>query len=76
MNATVRYGLVFIGAAVGGVYMHEFGHALAGWVQGIAVVPSAAKEYILRPQVYWSQGIWIAFGGVAGTALAAAGATL
>lgn len=76
MRASVRYPLVFAGALAGGVYLHEFGHAVAGWMQGIAVVPSPAKEYILRPEVFWKQWIWIALGGVLGTALAALGATL
>ncbi len=74
MKGILRYALVFTGAAVAGVILHEFGHAVAGWVQGIAVVPSPAKEYVLRPQVYWNQETWIALGGVVGTALAAAGA--
>lgn len=40
MKATIRYALVFTGAAVAGVYLHEIGHAVAGWIQGIAVVPT------------------------------------
>jgi hypothetical protein len=76
MKASVRYALVFAGATLAGVYLHEIGHAAAGWMQGIAVVPSPTKEYILRPQVYWNQEIWIALGGVVGTTLAAVGATL
>ncbi len=76
MKASVRYALVFTGTTIAGVYLHEIGHAVAGWMQGIAVVPSPAKEYILRPQVYWNQEIWIALGGVVGTTLAVVGATL
>ncbi|MGO8732148.1 MAG: hypothetical protein ACLQVM_05075 [Terriglobia bacterium] len=76
MKPSVRYALVFTGSTIAGVYLHEIGHAVAGWMQGIAVVPMPAKEYILRSQVYWNQEIWIALGGVAGTTLAVVGAML
>jgi uncharacterized SAM-binding protein YcdF (DUF218 family) len=76
MKAQVRYALVFMGATLVGVYLHEIGHAVAGWVQGIAVVPTPAKEYILRSQVSWSQEIWISLGGPVGTTLAEVGAML
>jgi hypothetical protein len=76
MKASVRYALAFTGTTIAGVYLHEIGHAVAGWVQGIAVVPTPAKEYILRSQVYWNQEIWIALGGIVGTTLAVVGATL
>lgn len=74
MKPIARYALVFAATAIAAVYLHELGHAAAGWMQGIAVVPSPAKEYILRPQVHWDQETWIALGGVVGTTLAAAGA--
>ena len=51
MRSTVRYPLVFAGAAVAGVYLHEIGHAVAGWAQGIAVIPTPAKEYILQSYI-------------------------
>ena len=76
MKARVRYALIFTGTTIAGAYLHEIGHAVAGWMQGIAVFPTPAKEYILRPQVYWNQEIWIALGGVVGTTLAVVGATL
>jgi len=76
MKASVRYAVVFTGSTIAGVYLHEFGHAVAGWMQGIAVVPTPAKEYILRSQVYWNQEIWIALGGIVGTTLAIVGATI
>jgi hypothetical protein len=76
MKANVRYALVFMGTTIGGVYLHEIGHAVAGWVQGIAVVPTPAKEYILQSQVSWNQDIWISLGGPVGTTLAVVGATL
>jgi len=31
MKARVRYALVFTGSTVAGVYVHEIGHAVAGW---------------------------------------------
>jgi len=76
MKAHVRYALVFIGATLAGVYLHEIGHAVAGWIQGIAVVPTPAKEYILRSQVSWNQEIWISLGGPVGTTLAVVAAGL
>lgn len=76
MKVSVRYVLAFAGAAVVGIYLHELGHAVAGWVQGIGVFPSPAKEYILRPHVYWNEETWIALGGVLGTIVATLGAIL
>jgi hypothetical protein len=76
MKANLRYALVFIGATLGGFYLHEIGHAVAGWIQGIAVVPTPAKEYILQSQVPWSQEVWIALGGPVGTTLAVTAAAL
>jgi hypothetical protein len=76
VKAAARYAFVLLLATAAGVYLHELGHALAGWVQGIAVIPMPAREYVLRPQIYWSQETWIALGGVAGTAFAAMAAIL
>jgi len=70
MKRGVTYILIFCGALLAGVYLHEFGHAVAGWVQGIAVLPTPAKEYILRSQLDWSKETWIALGGITGTAVA------
>ena len=69
MKNRFRFALTFAGVCIAGVYLHEIGHAVAGWVQGIAIVPTPAKEYTLQDQVEWSQQIWISLGGVAGTAL-------
>lgn len=69
MKNDVRFVLAFAGACLVGAYIHEIGHALAGWVQGIPVFPTPAKEYILLGQVEWHQKIWISLGGVAGTVL-------
>jgi hypothetical protein len=70
MRPNARYLLTFFVATILGVYLHELGHAIAGWMQGIAVVPTPAKEYILRPEVAWNEEIWIALGGVVGTTAA------
>jgi len=76
MKAHCGYALVFTGATLAGVYLHEIGHSVAGWLLGIAVVPTPAKEYILQPQVSWNQEIWISLGGPVGTTLAVIGAML
>jgi hypothetical protein len=76
MKPSIRYAFVFAGTAIAGAYLHEIGHAVGGWVQGIAVVPTPAKEYILRSQVDWNQDIWICLGGPVGTTLAMVGAML
>jgi hypothetical protein len=76
MKASIRYALVFTGAIIAAAYLHEIGHAVAGWIQGIAVVPTPAKEYIFQSQVAWNQETWIALGGPVGTTLAVVGATL
>lgn len=69
MKDYLRFVVVFSAASIAGIYVHEIGHALAGWVQGIPVVPMPAKEYILRTEVPWRQDCWIALGGVAATTL-------
>ena len=61
--------LIFTGVCLGGLYVHEIGHAVFGWVQGIPILPTPAKEYILQPQVDWHQKAWISFGGVMATAM-------
>jgi hypothetical protein len=71
MKLSLRYMLLFSGSVIAGVYLHEIGHAVAGWVNGVAVVPTPAKEYILQSQLDWSKEIWIALGGVIGTTVAA-----
>jgi len=76
MKLSLRYMLLFCGSVIAVVYLHEIGHAVAGWVNGIAVVPTPAKEYILQSQLPWSKEIWIALGGVIGTTVAALAAAL
>jgi hypothetical protein len=69
MKDDLRFALILAGVCVAGVYFHELGHAVAGWVQGIPVVPTPAKEYVLRDGIEWRQQAWISLGGVLGTAL-------
>jgi hypothetical protein len=76
MKLDLRYLLLFSCALVGGVYLHEIGHAIAGWLSGVAIVPTPAKEYILRPQLDWSIETRVALGGPIGTTAAALVATL
>ncbi len=76
MKSRARFLLIFVASCVGATYLHELGHALFGWVQGIAVVPTPAKEYVLRPEVEWQQEIWIALGGVFATVMVTAAATI
>lgn len=76
MKDHLRFALLFAGVCVAGVYAHEIGHAVAGWVQGVPVVPTPAKEYILREEIEWRQRIWVSLGGVAGTALLVLGTLL
>lgn len=76
MKLSLRYMLLFCGSLIAGVYLHEIGHAVAGWVNGVAVVPTPAKEYILQSELGWSKEIWIALGGVIGTTVAALTAAL
>jgi hypothetical protein len=71
MKLSLRYMLLFSASLIAGVYLHEIGHAVAGWVNGVVVVPTPAKEYILQSQLDWSKEVWIALGGVIGTTVAA-----
>jgi hypothetical protein len=70
VKLSLRYVLLFSAAIVAGVYLHELGHAVAGWVNGVAVVPTPAKEYVLQSPLGWNKEIWIALGGVLGTTVA------
>jgi hypothetical protein len=76
MKLSIRYVLLFSGAVIAAVYLHEIGHALAGWMEGVAIVPTPAKEYVLQSQLDWTKETWIALGGIVGTAVAALAAAL
>jgi len=73
MKNILRFVTVFVGALIGSAFLHELGHAVAGWMQGVPVLPTPLKEYVLRDQIEWHQEMWIALGGVAGTVLVAVG---
>ena len=76
MKISIRYMLLFSGTIIAGVYLHEVGHAVAGWVEGVAIVPMPAKEYVLQSQLDWNKDIWISLGGVIGTTVAVLAAAL
>ena len=69
MKQQLRFALVFLVACIGSMYLHELGHAVFGWIQGIPVFPSPAKEYVLWPSVTWRQEALIAVGGAGATAV-------
>jgi hypothetical protein len=69
MNRTLRFILLFAVSIVGAGCVHELGHAVASWVQGVGAVPTPLKEYVLRDEIEWSQYVWIALGGVVGSVL-------
>lgn len=69
MGQRVKFTLLFLSASICSMYAHELGHAAAGWVQGIPVFPSPAKEYVLLTTIEWRKQIWIAFGGPAVTVI-------
>jgi hypothetical protein len=73
MKDNLRFAMIFAGTCIAGIYVHEIGHAVAGWIQGIPVIPTPANEYILQDRVEWRQHIWIALGGVAGSVLLVVG---
>lgn len=76
MGQRVKFLLLFLSASIGSMYLHELGHAAAGWVQGIPVFPTPAKEYVWLSTIEWHEQIWIAFGGPAITVLVVSVATL
>jgi len=76
MKLSIRYVMLFSGAIIAGVYLHEIGHAVVGWMDGVAIVPTPAKEYVLQSQLGWDKEIWIALGGVVGTTVSALAAAL
>src|ERR1017187_1496836 len=44
MKISVRYVLLFCGALVAGVYLHEIGHAVVGWISGVAMIPRLRRN--------------------------------
>lgn len=74
MRSELRFALVFTATCFASAYLHEIGHALLGLVQGIAVIPTPAKEYELCDVVDWRQMKGIALGGVLTSAILTAAA--
>ncbi len=66
MQGSRRFLVLFAAAIVGASFVHALGHAVAGWLQGVAVVPTPFKEYVLRDEIVWREVAWIALGGVGG----------
>jgi len=64
MKSQLRFTSIFLAACIGSMLFHEIGHAVFGWFQGVPVLPTPAKEYILQPQVEWHQKTLISLGGV------------
>ena len=73
MKSTLTFIFVFLIGLVAAACIHELGHAIAAWLQGIPCVPTPMKVYTLDSQVRWGQEIWIMFGGVATTLVLTSG---
>ena len=76
MKLSIRCVLLYCVAIIAAVYLHEIGHTVAGSMEGVAIVPTPAKEYVLQSQLDWNKEIWIALGGPIGTTVAALAAAL
>lgn len=73
MQDTRRFLVLFAAAIVGASFLHELGHAVAGGLLGVAVVPTPFKEYVLRPEIAWREYAWIALVGVGGSVFSVLG---
>jgi amino acid permease len=77
---TMKRGLLFLMifalSILGSAYVHELGHSLAGLVQGVPVVATPFKEYILQEHIEWRQQILISMGGVVASVLVVVGALI
>lgn len=69
-SRTLRFIILFAASIVGAGFVHELGHAVAAWVQGVGAVPTLMNEYLLRDEIQWNQYVWIALGGPVGSVLA------
>lgn len=68
-RAIASFTAIFLAALIAACVIHEFGHAVAAWVQGIASIPTPLKAYVISHGIRWEQEAWILFGGVAGSIL-------
>ncbi len=67
--------LVFAAAIVVAVFIHELGHCTAVWFHGYPAIPTAAKEYVLKPVPQEVQN-QMALGGIIGSVVALAAASV
>ena len=67
----VKLLTIFLLSTLASATAHELGHAIVGWSQGIGVVPTPMKEYVLRTELPWAVYRWIALGGVVASLVAA-----
>jgi hypothetical protein len=76
MKGASRFLGVFGVTVIAAVFGHELGHSVMAWAQGIPIVPTPAKAYILRAEVPWAAMVWISLGGVATSLLTGVGALI
>ncbi|HWB26861.1 MAG TPA: hypothetical protein VG738_15365 [Chitinophagaceae bacterium] len=69
-----NWGVYFL-AVLAAVFVHELGHCVVAWINGIKAIPTPAKEYITS-DVTPKLDQYIALGGVAGTIAAWLAATV
>jgi hypothetical protein len=65
--------LLFAGAIVVALFVHEIGHCVVAWAHGCPAIPTPAKEYLLKPVPQELQD-QVALGGIMGSVTALAGA--
>ncbi len=63
------FWLLFAGAIVVSMFIHEVGHCAVAWLHGFPAIPTAAKEYILRPLPEAVQ-CRVSLGGILGSVVA------
>ena len=71
-NGLFRIWLVFAGAVVVSIFVHEVGHCAVAWGYGCPAIPTFAKEYILGPLPDEVQNP-VALGGMVGILSSPAG---
>jgi hypothetical protein len=64
--AELKCWSIYFLTAMLGIWIHEIGHCLPAWLNGIAAFPSPANEYILHP-VSTDLNQYISLGGYIGT---------
>jgi hypothetical protein len=64
--AELKSWAIYFLTAMFGIWIHEIGHCIPAWLNGIAAFPSPANEYILHP-VSNDLNQYISLGGYTGT---------